>query len=202
MTAELKKKNISGAILAGGKASRLGGIAKGTIEAGNGICVIERLISELYEADLDDIVIVANDTRSYRNCSVKIIPDIRRGYGPIGGIETALTHFKGKSDAVMFVPCDMPNITSGELLALKKGFIETNKPVVFAQTPGFFWHPLCTVVHISLTDMISSSIDSGWRAVGDLWQKIGAEAVQFSDAGAFMNINDFADLEKWQKVIK
>jgi molybdopterin-guanine dinucleotide biosynthesis protein A len=200
MAAELK--NISCAILAGGNASRFNGIAKGTIETRDGVRIIERLIQELHAADINDIVISANDSRPYRNCGVKIIPDIRTGLGPIGGIETALVHFEGSCDAVMFVPCDMPNITAKELLALKEAFVETKKPVVFAETPGFFWHPLCAVVHIGMKDKISAAIDGGQRTVSALWQKLNAESVLFSDTRAFVNINDFADMQNWQKAMK
>ena len=197
MTAELK--NIAGAILAGGNASRLGGIAKGSIEVYDGLSIIERLIRELHAADINDIVIAANDSRPYRNCGVKIIPDIRTGCGPIGGIEAALVHFEGRYDAVMFVPCDMPNITAKEFRTLKEAFFGTKNPVVFAKTTGFFWHPLCAVVHIGLKKTISAAIDSGQRTIRDLWQKLNAESVLFSDTGAFMNINDFTDMDNWQR---
>jgi molybdopterin-guanine dinucleotide biosynthesis protein A len=202
MIEEKKKKNIAGAILAGGDASRLDGIAKGTIEVGGRVCIIECLIKEFFGAGINDLVIVANDARPYRNYGIKIIPDLRPGNGPIGGIEVALVHFEEKCDAVMFVPCDMPNITAKELLALKEAFVRTNNPVVFAQTAGFFWHPLCAVVHIGLKEMISSAIDDGQRAIRDIWQRINAKALRFSDTGAFMNINNFADMENWQKALK
>lgn len=67
MVTELRKKNISGAILAGCNVSRLGGIAKGTIEIHNGVCIIERLINELYAAGINEVVIVANDSVPYLN---------------------------------------------------------------------------------------------------------------------------------------
>ncbi len=202
MIAEFKKKSIAGAILAGGNAGRLGGIAKGTIELGNGVCIIEKMIKEFCQAGISDIVIIANDSGPYRNCGVNIIPDIRTGFGPVGGIEAALVHFEGKSDAVMFVPCDMPNITAKELLVLKEAFVETNNPVVFSRTTGFFWHPLCVVVHNGLREQISFAIDQGQRKIRDLWKQFNAEDVQFSDADAFLNINDFSDMESWQRVLK
>ena len=199
MIAELKKKNIAGAILAGGEAKRLDGVAKGTIEVRNSDCIIERLIKEFYTAGINDIVIVANDSRPYRNSGMKIIPDLRTGNGPIGGIESALVHFDGKCDAVLFVPCDMPNITAKEFIALKKAFVEKKNAVVFAETKGFFWHPLCAIVHIGLKEKISSAIDNNQRTIRDLWTQINAEAVQFSNTGVFVNINDFKDMENWQK---
>jgi len=199
MKEELNRLEIGGVILAGGNARRLGGIAKGTIEVGKGVSIVERLIKELAQAGVDNIVIAADDSRPYQNCGVKVISDIRVGIGPIGGIESGLVHFAGQSDAVMFVPCDMPNITAKEISALKKAFIETGAPVVFAETAGFFWHPLCAVVHNGLKEEISSAIDRGQRKIRDVWQQVKAVRVQFADESAFLNINSLADVNKWRK---
>lgn len=202
MTTGLKRIEIGGVILAGGQARRLGGLAKGRIEVERNVSIVEKLIDEFANAGINSVVIAANDSIPYLHFGVEVISDIRTGIGPIGGIETGLVHFAGLFDAAMFIPCDMPNITYREMTALKKAFIENKKPVVFAQTAGFFLHPLCAVVHIDLIDMVSSAIDSGQRKIRDLWQQLNAEAVQFSDNDAFVNINDFADMENWQKAMK
>lgn len=199
MKEELNRLEIGGVILAGGNARRLGGIAKGAIEVGKGVSIVERLIKELAQAGIDNIVIAADDSRPYQDCGVKVISDIRVGIGPIGGIESGLVHFAGQSDAVMFVPCDMPNITAKEISALKKAFIETGASVVFAETAGFFWHPLCAVVHNGLKEEISSAIDRGQRKIRDVWQQVKAVRVQFADETAFLNINSLADVNKWRK---
>ena len=199
MREELNRLEIGGIILAGGNARRLGGIAKGAIEVGKGVSIVEQLIKELAQAGIDNIVIAADDSKPYQDCGVKVISDIRVGIGPIGGIESGLAHFAGQSDAVMFVPCDMPNITAKEISALKKAFIETGAPVVFAETAGFFWHPLCAVVHNDLKEEISSAIDSGQRKIRDVWQQVKAVRVQFADETAFLNINSLADVNRWRK---
>lgn len=202
MTVKLEKYTFAAAILAGGNARRLGGIAKGNIEVSNGVSIIERLINELARAGINNIVIAANDFEPYQNYGVKVIADIRVDLGPIGGIESVLAHFAGQSDAVMFVPCDMPNITAKEILALKKGFIETESPIVFAETAGFFWHPLCTVVHNDLKEQVSSAIDRGQRKIRDVWRQLKAVSVQFPDETAFININNSTELKSWRKGAK
>ena len=194
---ELRNQRIAGVILAGGNSRRLSGIAKGAIELDSGSCIIERLIKELAAADVTDIVIVANDSKPYQKFGVKIISDIRVGLGPIGGIETGLDFFSGRCDAVMFVPCDMPNITAKELSELKSAFVKSDAGVVFAETSGFFYHPLCTVVHNDLADVISTAIDSGLRKIRDIWQSLGATTVRFDNENAFFNINSHTDIEHW-----
>jgi molybdopterin-guanine dinucleotide biosynthesis protein A len=199
MKCNTKKCVIAGAILAGGNACRIGGIAKGTLKAGDGVSIVERLINEMNHAGVSDIVIIANDPKPYQDYGVKIIADIRKGIGPIGGIEAGLVHFAGKSDAVMFVPCDMPNITAKEMLVLKKPFIEAAAPVVFAETGDFFWHPLCAVVHNGLVKQVSSAIDRGERKIRKVWQQVKAITVEFPDETAFFNINNSTDRDRWRK---
>ena len=199
MKRNMKKCVIVGAILAGGNAHRIGGIAKGTLKIGGGVSIIERLMNEMNQAGVSDIVIIANDSKPYQDYGVKIIADIRKGIGPLGGIESELVHFAGQSDAVMFVPCDMPSITAKEMSALKKTFIETGAPVVFAETAGFFWHPLCAVVHNDLKEKISSAIDSGQCKIRDVWRQVKAITVQFPDETTFFNINNSTDRDRWRK---
>jgi molybdopterin-guanine dinucleotide biosynthesis protein A len=199
MTGKSKRYVIAGAILAGGNARRAGCIAKGMLKTDSGVSIIEYLINELSCAGISDIVIIANDPKPYQDYGVEIIADIRKGIGPMGGIESGLSYFSNRSDAVMFVPCDLPNITAKEMLALKEAFIETRAPVVFAETPGFFWHPLCVVVHNDLKEEISSAIDSGQRKIRDIWQQVKAVGVRFADETAFFNINTTADIGRWRK---
>ncbi len=200
MKCESKKCVIAGAILAGGNARRIGGIAKGTLKTGEGVSIVERLINEMNDAGVSDIVIVANDPEPYQDYGVKIIADIRKGIGPIGGIEAGLVYFAGQSDAVMFVPCDMPNITAKEMLALKKAFIETPAPVMFAATSDFFWHPLCAVVHNGLVKQVSSAIDCGERKVRKIWQQVKAVRLLFDDETAFFNVNSSNDINRWRSI--
>ena len=200
MKYQLKKGVIAGAILAGGNARRIGGVAKGTLKAGGGASIVEHLINEMNHAGISDIVIIANNPEPYQDYGVKIIADIRESIGPIGGIEAGLFFFAGQSDAVMFVPCDMPNITVKEISALKESFIETESPVVFAETTGFFWHPLCAVVHNGLVKQVSSAIDCGERKIRNVWRQIKADRVLFDDESAFLNVNTSNDINQWRSI--
>jgi len=199
MIRKSKSYAIAGAILAGGNARRIGGVAKGALKANNGVSIIERLINELSCAGIGNLVIVANDPEPYQDCGIEIISDIRAGIGPMGGIESGLVHFAGCCDAVMFVPCDLPNITAKEMFVLKKAFVESAAQAVFAETTGFFYHPLCAVVHNALSNEVSAAIDRGERKIRNVWRQIKAVEVYFDDETAFLNINTLADMDKWWK---
>jgi molybdopterin-guanine dinucleotide biosynthesis protein A len=198
MTQTFQDCTISGAILAGGEARRLGRVAKGSIEVAPGVSLVRRLVCELARAGIMDTIVVANDADAYAGCGCETVPDLRRGIGPLGGVEAALSHFTGRSDATLLVPCDLPLFSAGEAGALVDAFTGGTAPLVFAHTGVFFGHPLCAVIHNGLLPQIAAAIDAGERALRGVWQRVGAQAVPFGDETPFLNINTPEDLEKWR----
>ena len=98
--------NIAGAILAGGKNSRMSGLNKAFIRI-NGIFIFQRTL-RLFKKIFDEIIIVTNcpqDFASYKK-DVTLVTDTIKGIGPLGGIHAALSVTSKK--AVFFVACDMP----------------------------------------------------------------------------------------------
>ena len=197
-----KKHVIAAAILAGGNSRRMGGIAKGLLQDDDNITIVHHLISELNRTAISDVVIIANDPKSYQACGIEVIADIRTGIGPMAGIESGLDHFAGRTDAVLFLPCDLPQITAKEISTLKKTFIAENSPAVFAVVDDFSWHPLCAVVSNDLKETVSIAIDRGQRKIRNIWRQVEAAKVQFPDDDAFFNINTLTDLARWRKAKK
>lgn len=126
---------IAAAILAGGRATRYGGVAKGLLQLPNGESIIARLVRIIGSAGVTEIVICADDPSTplgtspapYEHLGLPIIPD-HAGFtkpapiGPLGGIAAALRHFGGRADGVLILPCDMPAITEREIRALMEAF--------------------------------------------------------------------------------
>ena len=198
MTTQLRRSTLAGAVLAGGKARRWGGVAKGALEVATGVSAVQRLIVELNRAGAEDVIILANDPGPYRNYDAQIVPDLRADVGPLAGIEAGLSHFVGRHDAVLFVPCDLPAFTAREIVTLKEAFLYRRAPVVFAETAGSVWHPLCVVVRVDNLAAISAAIDAGRRRVRKVWQRLAAERVLFDDEQAFVNLNRPSDLRHWR----
>ncbi len=109
------------AILAGGLATRLAGTAKGLLPTPQGT-IIERLLAELASAAIGDVIIVANDPQPYAALGKTIIGDLRPRVGPLGGIEAALSYAGKAYDAVLFLPCDLPNLSATEIRGLLTAF--------------------------------------------------------------------------------
>lgn len=189
---------FGGAILAGGRASRCGGVQKGLLEYAGGIVLVEKIINEMAASGVEEIAIVANDKAAYEGTGRAVVGDLRPGVGPLGGIEAGLAHFAGRCDGVIFLPCDLPRITVAEISALKHGFIDAQVPVVFARTSPSDWHPLCTVVRSGLLATVAAAIDAGVRRVREVWIDAGGQGIHFPDDAVFFNINTPEDLEAWR----
>ena len=140
-------------------------------------------------------MIVANNAKPYRHHSVDIVPDLRTDIGPMGGVEAALTHLSGQSGPVMLLPCDLPNIMASELATFRQAFMVSEAPIVFAETGPKSWHPLCAVLHSHLLADISKAIDHGERRIRNIWRRVQAETVHFTDVTAFFNVNCHSDVQ-------
>lgn len=104
---KVKKMQISGAILAGGKGSRIGGVDKqGILFEGRPLG--RRLAMEL-EKLADEIVVVGSNPQPYEGIQVRFAQDLMPGYGPLSGLHAALAC--AAFDWVYLVACDMPFIS-------------------------------------------------------------------------------------------
>lgn len=101
---------VMGAVLAGGESRRMG--RDKALMALGGRSLLIRAVAALGSV-VEDVVVVAPRDRSYAGLGVEIVPDVRPGLGPVGGIHTALV--RGGGRPVFILACDMPHV-SGELV--------------------------------------------------------------------------------------
>ena len=190
--------DICAAILAGGRASRYGGVPKGLLPVGDGETILDRELAAVRMSGIEDLRIVAQDADAYARCGVRVIPDLRPGMGPLGGIEAALADAADGLRAVLFLPCDLPGITAKEVNAMVRGFRAGGSSVAVAVTSDSLWQPLCSVVHNAARPAVAHALDAGRLKVRDVWESLGAVLVRFEDPAPFLNVNTPADLGRWR----
>jgi len=196
------KKKVAAAILTGGKASRYSSKEKGLIEFSPGISIVKHLVQEVRWAGIEEMVLCGGREESYRDLRLPAIPDRFAHKGPLAGIEAALDYFATSFDGVLFLPCDMPAVSSKEIYRLNEAFCcgcETKEEIVTAETGDFFWHPLCSVVHIGLLPEIRKALVEGRLSIGRLWKELDARPVHFDREERFININSPEDLSAFLK---
>ncbi|MCU0633017.1 MAG: molybdenum cofactor guanylyltransferase [Methanolinea sp.] len=102
----------SAVVLVGGEARRANGLEKYFFTFG-GRTFIERLTESLKNV-VDEIVLVAKDPAQCQRFShlegVRCVTDIRRGYGPIGGLHAGTLAASG--EALFVCACDMPCVST------------------------------------------------------------------------------------------
>jgi molybdopterin-guanine dinucleotide biosynthesis protein A len=101
----------TGALVAGGRATRLGGWPKGLLRAG-GETLAARSVA-LFRALFGEVLVVANDPAPYADLGVPVVPDTLPGKGAPGGLHAALR--AARTPWVFAAGCDMPFLSAGAI---------------------------------------------------------------------------------------
>jgi len=161
---------IGGAVLAGGSSKRMG-FNKALIEI-NGEPLISRVATSINNAGLMDLRIVGGDSDAFAVLGHDCLPDEYPGEGPLGGIITALNHYKKKDkEHVLVVACDLPNISEKLIRTILEGSKQEPKSIVIPLVEGHLqWmHALWpTAVLPALLKSFSNGVRAPWRASTEL----------------------------------
>lgn len=184
--------HISGIIIAGGLATRMGGIDKGLVLFQQ-MPLVQHVINRL-TSQVDEIIINANrEVRQYATLGYSVIEDELTGFiGPLAGFQLGLTH--AKHDCVLTVPCDSPLLPLDLAERLRKNLLLQNADVAVAATDGIA-HPIFSLCKKNVLPSLNSFIAQGGKKVS-AWQKSQSYIeVDFSDSAAgFINLNTLDDL--------
>ena len=198
MVSSSVERGVSAAILAGGRATRFGGVDKASLAVGRAR-IIDRQLAVL-AAVTDDVRIVANDAGRYAGLGVRVIPDAVAGAGPLGGIYTAL--LDATRDRVLVIACDLPFVTAAllERLLTESGAGEEVDAVVPRSARGL--EPLCALYSRRCAAVARERIERGALQVAGLLEAVrtrvlGPETLAPYDEGAlFENVNTPHDHER------
>jgi len=150
---------IRGAILAGGGATRFGGLPKG-LELVGGRRILDRLVDVFLEALGAPPLLVANvpDAASWRP-DLRVVGDTMPGLGALGGIYTAIEQAPAP---VVCVAWDMPFVTASLLGALAEGL--GNFDAFLPESGGRRgMEPLCAAYGPACRPAIERSLSEGDR---------------------------------------
>ncbi len=196
----------TGVILAGGHATRFGGLPKG-LEIVQGARIIDRVAGALAET-CDALLLVANDPAAANWLpGVPLTPDVRPGLGSLGGLLTALTCAAGP---ILVVAWDMPFVPGGLLRTLRQaGETGAYDAVLPHSDSRRGAEPLCAYYTPACVAPIERRLAAGdHRMIGFLddvradWLGL-ATVRRFGDpARMFLNINSPADLETAQGLVQ
>ena len=190
------KSKITGVILAGGNATRMGGIDKGLVDV-----LGKQLISYTFHCirhQVSNLMINANrNIDAYKKYNVEIISDLTtERLGPLAGIQSGLLNCK--TEYLLSVPCDVPNLPKNLCEILYKDLTKNNSDCVMPYTINKKrikrTHPVILLLKSKLAHSLNDFIKNGGRKI-DLWTKtLNTSEVFFSDENSFLNVNKIEDI--------
>lgn len=186
---------ITGVVLAGGRASRMGGEDKG-LQLLNGMPLWQHVAQRL-RPQTQSLVISANRSLDvYQASGFPVVQDLLPDYpGPLAGILSAMQQSQG--EWFLFSPCDTPFIP--RFLSERFWKIKANAPVVWAYD-GERDHPAVSLIHHSVIPSLENYLRAGERRVMAFLELSNGHRVDFSDVKqAFTNVNTLEDLRNMQE---
>ncbi len=169
------------AVLAGGRARRLGGRHKALLTLGDGP-IIDRQLNILRPV-VDSVAIVANDRERYLHLGLPVWPDVQPDAGPLGGILTALTH--AADPETLVVAGDMPFLTSAFLRYLVDASQDTDVVDVTIPHPVDGYQPLCAVYHQRCLAAIQRHVEAGSLKVTDILSELHVRELDSDELAPF-----------------
>ena len=189
--------NICGVILAGGKASRMGGIDKG-LQSLNGKPLWLH-VADALRRQVATLAISANRNLDiYQSSGYPVYQDQLPGFpGPLAGMLSVMQ--QSQAEWFLFCPCDTPFIPAN----LVERFLSSaaDAPVVWAHD-GERDHPAVALLHRRLIAPLEDYLAAGERRVMVFLRQSEGHAVDFSDLkSSFININTIEEIIKHQGTI-
>jgi molybdopterin-guanine dinucleotide biosynthesis protein A len=181
--------DITGALLAGGRATRMDGAAKALLRV-DGRPLLARAL-DLFGALFGDSLLVVNDPRPYAGFEVRRVADLHPDRGPPGGLHAALT---GASTPWVFAAGgDMPFLSAAGVALLAD-----RRAGALAVIPR--WNgrlePLHALWSRQALPALERALAAGHLSMRGLAEQVGAAVVEEAawrlvdpDGRAFLNAN-------------
>lgn len=181
----------TGAILAGGRATRYGGIPKG-LELVGGRRIVDRAAAALRDV-CAPVLLVANDPSAEAwMAGTRVVRDVLPDAGSLGGIHAALAH---AGTPVVVVAWDMPFVPAALLRALREAGREADVAVPESGSHRGL-EPLCAYYGPACRPAIERRVAAGDLRVIGFYDDVrvirlpAADVARFGDpAVMFLNVN-------------
>ena len=182
-----KYENITGLILAGGRAQRMHGQDKGLIQL-NGHAMVEYVLANL-TPQVGELLINANrNLEEYKKFGCDVISDQLSDFqGPLAGFLSGMQ--SSKREYIVTAPCDGPFLCHNYVDRLQQQLVASQSKICVAHD-GHRLQPVYALIDRTLTNSLRDFLEAGDRKI-DLWyQQEHFCTADFSDSKEiFTNIN-------------
>ena len=190
---------ITGLVLAGGLARRMGSVDKGLIELA-GRPMVAHVLAAL-EPQVGRVLINANRSlESYVRYGHRVVTDTLGGFqGPLAGVMSALDVIE--SDLLLTVPCDAPLLASDLAARMFEALSDAQADLAVAHD-GSRQQPVFLLLRRQLAADLEDFLAAGGRKV-DQWlarHRI-AEADLSHRQDSFINVNDLEERQRIETML-
>ncbi len=203
------RSNILGYMIAGGQASRMGGVNKALVKL-DGIPMGERVLKRLH-VQCDRVWVSANrDVEAFIAMGAECVlgDNFGTSFGPLAGLEALVGKLPSEIEWVLTAPCDVPYLPEGLVEFFASG-LEQHRydyvgdrtvPKIVTLSAGGHTHNTIALIHRSLLPSIRPYLARGDRKVG-LWMQPYEPLVLpwNGDEAALENVNDPQSLSRLQR---
>jgi len=193
----ISSKDITGLILAGGRAQRMGGIDKGLIPF-HEKPLIESAIAKL-KPQTQSIIINANrNLTKYAGYGYPVIMDETPDFsGPLAGFLVGLKACK--TPYLLTAPCDSPLLPNNLAQNLSAEMDRGDFQLVYAsskEADGKVWaQPVFCLMRANLQDSLASFLLKGDLKIDRWFKELRSSTVIFDDPQVFANVNTPEELK-------
>jgi len=184
---------VTGLILAGGLARRMGGGDKG-LRLFRGRPMVAHAIERL-APQVNALIINANQNReAYAALGYPVIADVIDGYaGPLAGLHAGLSACA--TPLLVTAPCDSPFLPL-DLVARLHAALEVDAAQLAMARCGGWNQPVFALCRREVLDSLGAFLAAGGRKVDAWYAALKVVEVPFPDEASFANINTPEDLER------
>ena len=193
----ISSKDITGLILAGGRAQRMGGVDKGLIPF-HDKPLIESTITKL-KPQTQSILINANrNITKYASYGYPVIMDETPDFsGPLAGFSVGLKSCK--TPFLLTSPCDSPLLPNNLAELLSAEMEDGDFELVYAsskEADGKVWaQPVFCLMRTNLLDSLTKFLLKGDLKIDRWFKELRSSTVVFEDSLVFANVNTPEELK-------
>lgn len=197
----IARSDITGLVLAGGRAQRMGGVDKGLIQF-QGKALIEHAIERL-TPQVSHLLINANrNQETYSQYGYPILADESADFsGPLAGYLVGLKACQ--TPYLITVPCDSPCFPKDLATRLANALEDQGADIAFASTEDrvkkVWAQPVFCLMKKSLTQSLEQFLAGGHRKIDRWFALEKACTVVFSRESDFVNANTPEELHQLEK---
>jgi molybdopterin-guanine dinucleotide biosynthesis protein A len=195
----IARDDITGLVLAGGRATRMGGVDKG-LQSHLGVPLALHALLRL-SPQVGHVMINANrNLGAYEAFGAPVWPDALPDYpGPLAGFLAGLE--RAETPYVVTVPCDTPGFPDDLVARLADALIANEAETAMAATrgpEGVQVQPVFCLMRTALMESLVRFTESGQRKIDRWTAQHRCVEVVFDDEAAFRNANTLDELRALQ----